>query len=45
MTKYLAGGAKPAQADANTIMQAFAANAATSKCTLNADFIKSVFNK
>jgi hypothetical protein len=45
MTKYLAGGAKPAQADANTIMLAFAANAASSKCTLNADFIKSVFNK
>lgn len=45
MTAYLLGGAMPSQSDANTIMMAFAANAATSKCVYNADYVKSVFNK
>jgi hypothetical protein len=45
MQTYLQGGAAPAQADANTIMMAFAANAATKTCQYNAGWVKAVFNK
>jgi aryl-phospho-beta-D-glucosidase BglC (GH1 family) len=45
MQTYLQGGAAPAQADANTIMMAFAANAATKACQYNAGWVKAVWNK
>jgi endoglucanase len=45
MTTYLSGGAMPSQADANTIMLALAANAASSKCVLQKAWLKQIFNK
>jgi hypothetical protein len=45
MRTYLQGGAMPSQGDANTIMGALADNAATSRCTLQTDWLKETFNK
>ena len=45
MKTYLEGGAMPSQADANTIMLALAANAATGKCVLQTAWLKEIFNK
>ncbi len=44
MASYLAKGGTP-PANASTIMMALADNAATSKCKLNAAWVKEVFNK
>jgi hypothetical protein len=45
MTAYLAGGAMPSQADANTIMMALAANADTAKCALQKAWLAETFHK
>lgn len=46
MSSYLAGkGSAPAAADATKIMMALADNAATSKCTYSASYVKAVFGK
>jgi hypothetical protein len=45
MQTYLNGGAAPSQSVANTVMMAFATNAATMTCQYNAGWVKAVFNK
>jgi hypothetical protein len=45
MQTYLQGGAMPSQTDANTIMMALAANAATSKCALQSAWLSEIFGK
>jgi hypothetical protein len=45
MATYLQGGAMPSQAEATTIMMALAANAATSKCTLQTTWLHETFGK
>ncbi len=45
MQTYLNGGTMPSQTVANTVMMAFAANAATASCQYNAGWVKAVWNK
>lgn len=45
MKRYLEGGAAPSREDANTIMLALAANAATSACVLQPDWLRATFGR
>jgi hypothetical protein len=45
MKTYLQGGARPSQASANTIMMALAANAATSACALQPQWLHDTFGR
>jgi hypothetical protein len=45
MTAYFAGGAMPSAADANAIMMALAANAATARCTLQKAWLAEIFHQ
>jgi len=45
MKRYLEGGARPSQADANTIMLALASNAATSACVPQTNWLSQTFGR